>query len=142
MDKRPERVTESEQGWTYSLIFDRHFCIQLASASTLKEDVVSGLDLLILRELIGGIYFGEPRGIEGEPGQRVGFNTDRYSESEIERIGRIAFDAAMARDKALLGRQGECSSHRAVAVVERLGKYPEVELSHMYVDNAAMQLVP
>ena len=55
---------------------------------------MSGLDLLIVRELIGGIYFVEPRGIEGEPGQRVGFNTDRYSESEIERIGRIAFDAA------------------------------------------------
>ena len=61
---------------------------------------MSGLDLLIVRELIGGIYFGEPRGIEGEPGQRVGFNTDRYSESEID-IGRIAFEAAMARDKRL-----------------------------------------
>ena len=106
---------------------------------------MSGLDLLIVRELIGGIYFGEPRGIEGEPGQRVGFNTDRYSESEIERIGRIAFEAAMARDKRL------CSVDKANVlevtvlwreVMERLGtEYPEVELSHMYVDNAAMQLV-
>ena len=118
---------------------------ELASTSTLKEEVVSGLDLLIVRELIGGIYFGEPRGIEGEPGQRVGYNTDRYSEPEIERIGRIAFDAAMARDKKL------CSVDKANVlevtvlwreVMDRLSQeYPEVELSHMYVDNAAMQLV-
>ena len=118
---------------------------ELASASTLKEEVVSGLDLLIVRELIGGIYFGEPRGIEGEPGQRVGYNTDRYSEPEIERIGRIAFDAAMARDKKL------CSVDKANVlevtvlwreVMERLSQeYPDVELWHMYVDNAAMQLV-
>jgi 3-isopropylmalate dehydrogenase len=118
---------------------------ELASASTLKADVVSGLDLLIVRELIGGIYFGEPRGIEGEPGQRVGYNTDRYSEPEIERIGRIAFDAAMARGKKL------CSVDKANVlevtvlwreVMDRLSQdYPEVELSHMYVDNAAMQLV-
>lgn len=118
---------------------------ELASASTLKADVVSGLDLLIVRELIGGIYFGQPRGIEGEPGQRVGYNTDRYSEPEIERIGRIAFDAAMARGKKL------CSVDKANVlevtvlwreVMDRLSQdYPEVELSHMYVDNAAMQLV-
>ena len=118
---------------------------ELASASTLKADVVSGLDLLIVRELIGGIYFGEPRGIEGEPSQRVGFNTDRYSEPEIERIGRIAFDAAMARGKKL------CSVDKANVlevtvlwreVTDRVSQdYPEVELSHMYVDNAAMQLV-
>ena len=118
---------------------------ELASASTLKADVVSGLDLLIVRELIGGIYFGEPRGIEGEPGQRVGYNTDRYSEPEIERIGRIAFDAAMARSKKL------CSVDKANVLevtvlwretMDRLSQdYPEVELSHMYVDNAAMQLV-
>ena len=118
---------------------------ELASASTLKADVVSGLDLLIVRELIGGIYFGEPRGIEGELGQRVGYNTDRYSEPEIERIGRIAFDAAMARGKRL------CSVDKANVlevtvlwreVMDRLCQdYPEVELSHMYVDNAAMQLV-
>jgi len=101
--------------------------------------------MLIVRELIGGIYFGEPRGIEGELGQRVGFNTDRYSEPEIERIGRIAFDAAMARNKKL------CSVDKANVlevtvlwreVMERLSHdYPDVELSHMYVDNAAMQLV-
>jgi len=118
---------------------------ELADASTLKPEVVSGLDLLIVRELIGGIYFGEPRGIEGPPGQRVGFNTDRYSEPEIERIGRIAFEAAMARDKRL------CSVDKANVlevtvlwreVMQRLSaEYPEVTLSHMYVDNAAMQLV-
>lgn len=118
---------------------------ELASASTLKPEVVSGLDLLIVRELIGGIYFGEPRGIEGAPGQRVGFNTDRYTEAEIERIGRIAFEAAMTRGRRL------CSVDKANVlevtvlwreVMERLSaEYPDVELSHMYVDNAAMQLV-
>lgn len=118
---------------------------ELAEASTLKPEVVSGLDILIVRELIGGIYFGEPRGIEGEPGARVGYNTDRYSESEIERIGRIAFEAAMTRNKQL------CSVDKANVlevtvlwreVMDRLSAdYPDVELSHMYVDNAAMQLV-
>lgn len=118
---------------------------ELALASTLKPHVVDGLDLLIVRELIGGIYFGEPRGIHGQNGHRVGFNTDRYSEPEIERIARIAFDAAMNRKKVL------CSVDKANVlevtalwreVVERVGaEYPEVALSHMYVDNAAMQLV-
>lgn len=118
---------------------------ELAHASTLKPEVVSGLDILIVRELIGGIYFGEPRGIEGAPGQRVGFNTDRYSEPEIERIGRIAFDAARARGGRL------CSVDKANVlevtvlwreVMTRLAAdYPDVTLSHMYVDNAAMQLV-
>ncbi|MBE58081.1 MAG: 3-isopropylmalate dehydrogenase, partial [Gammaproteobacteria bacterium] len=147
MDKRPEKgLLKIRAGMDlFANLRPALLYPELASASTLKEDVVSGLDLLIVRELIGGIYFGEPRGIEGEPGQRVGFNTDRYSESEIERIGRIAFDAAMARDKRL------CSVDKANVlevtvlwreVMERLGtEYPEVELSHMYVDNAAMQLV-
>jgi 3-isopropylmalate dehydrogenase len=147
MDKRPEKgLLKIRAGMDlFANLRPALLYPELASASTLKEDVVSGLDLLIVRELIGGIYFGEPRGIEGEPGQRVGFNTDRYSELEIERIGRIAFDAAMARDKRL------CSIDKANVlevtvlwreVMERLGtEYPEVELSHMYVDNAAMQLV-
>ena len=147
MDKRPEKgLLKIRAGMDlFANLRPALLYPELASASTLKEDVVSGLDLLIVRELIGGIYFGEPRGIEGEPGQRVGFNTDRYSESEIDRIGRIAFDAAMARDKRL------CSVDKANVlevtvlwreVIERLGtEYPEVELSHMYVDNAAMQLV-
>ena len=147
MDKRPEKgLLKIRAGMDlFANLRPALLYPGLASASTLKEEVVSGLDLLIVRGLIGGIYFGEPRGIEGEPGQRVGFNTDRYSEPEIERIGRIAFDAAMARNKKL------CSVDKANVlevtvlwreVMERLShEYPDVELSHMYVDNAAMQLV-
>lgn len=119
---------------------------QLADASSLKPEVVSGLDILIVRELTGGIYFGEPRGIRTlENGVRQGYNTYVYDEDEIRRIGRVAFEAAMKRDKRL------CSVDKANVlevtmlwreVMEELGKeYPEVELSHMYVDNAAMQLV-
>ncbi|WP_415885060.1 3-isopropylmalate dehydrogenase [Neptuniibacter sp. QD37_6] len=119
---------------------------QLAHASTLKPEVVSGLDILIVRELTGGIYFGQPRGIrEKEGGVREGYNTYVYDENEIRRIGRVAFEAAMARDKRL------CSVDKANVlevtvlwreIMDDLAKeYPEVELSHMYVDNAAMQLV-
>jgi 3-isopropylmalate dehydrogenase len=119
---------------------------QLAEASSLKSDVVSGLDILIVRELTGGIYFGQPRGVrENENGEREGFNTYVYSESEIRRIGQVAFEAARKRNKKL------CSVDKANVlevtvlwreVMEELAKdYPDVELSHMYVDNAAMQLV-
>ncbi len=119
---------------------------QLAHASTLKPEVVSGLDIMIVRELTGGIYFGQPRGIrELENGEKQGFNTLIYKESEVERIAHVAFETAMKRDKRL------CSVDKANVlectelwreVVERVSKdYPEVELSHMYVDNAAMQLV-
>lgn len=119
---------------------------QLASASTLREDVVSGLDIMIVRELTGGIYFGEPRGIrELDDGQRQGYNTLVYSESEIERIARVAFEAAEKRGGRL------CSVDKANVleatelwreVVTSIAKdYPKVELQHMYVDNAAMQLV-
>ena len=118
---------------------------QLAEASTLKPEVVSGLDIMIVRELTGGIYFGQPRGIEERNGERVGFNTYVYSESEIERIGRVAFEMAQKRGKKL------CSVDKANVlevtilwreVMNRLApEYPDVELSHMYVDNAAMQLV-
>jgi len=119
---------------------------QLADASSLKPEVVSGLDIMIVRELTGGIYFGEPRGIRTlENGERQGYNTYVYAESEIRRIGKVAFEMAMQRDKRL------CSVDKANVleatmlwreVMEELGKdYPEVELSHMYVDNAAMQLV-
>jgi len=123
-----------------ALVFDA-----LVGASTLKEDVVKGLDIMILRELTGGIYFGQPRGIEERDGVRHGFNTLVYSEPEVERIARVAFDMAMKRNKRL------CSVDKANVlestvlwreVVERVAKdFPEVELSHMYVDNAAMQLV-
>ena len=119
---------------------------QLAEASTLKAEVVAGLDILIVRELTGGIYFGEPRGIRTlESGEREGYNTYRYAEHEIERIGRNAFAMAMQRDRRL------CSVDKANVleatvlwreVMQRLAaEYPAVELSHMYVDNAAMQLV-
>ncbi len=119
---------------------------QLAGASSLKADVVAGLDIMIVRELTGGIYFGEPRGIRTKDnGEREGFNTLVYSESEIDRIARVAFDIAMKRGRRL------CSVDKAnVLEVSELWRevvttagndYPEVELSHMYVDNAAMQLV-
>jgi 3-isopropylmalate dehydrogenase len=120
---------------------------QLAAASTLKPEIVSGLDILIVRELTGGIYFGKPRGIRTrEDGQREGFNTLVYCEAEIERIGRCAFEIARKRAHRL------CSVDKANVlectelwrqVITDLGReeYRDVELSHMYVDNAAMQLV-
>lgn len=119
---------------------------QLAEASTLKAEVVSGLDILIVRELTGGIYFGQPRGIRVlENGERQGYNTDVYSESEIRRIAKVAFEAAQKRGKKL------CSVDKANVlevtvlwrdIVNEVAKdYPDVEVSHMYVDNAAMQLV-
>ena len=119
---------------------------ELANASTLKPEVVAGLDILIVRELTGDIYFGEPRGIRTlENGEREGYNTMKYSESEIRRIAKIAFEAAQKRGKKL------CSVDKAnVLETTELWKeifnevskdYPDVQLSHMYVDNAAMQLV-
>ncbi|MGD8235229.1 MAG: 3-isopropylmalate dehydrogenase [Chromatiales bacterium] len=119
---------------------------QLADASTLKPEVVSGLDIMIVRELTGGIYFGQPRGIRTlENGEREGFNTLVYRESEVERICRVAFDIAMKRNRKLCSVDKanvlECTEmwrEVATAVGE---DFPDVELSHMYVDNAAMQLV-
>ncbi len=119
---------------------------QLVDASSLKPELVAGLDLLIVRELTGGIYFGEPRGIrELANGEREGFNTYVYRESEIERIARLAFELARKRGSRV------CSVDKANVlevtmlwreVVERIAvDYPDVELSHLYIDNAAMQLV-
>ncbi|MCG7411828.1 3-isopropylmalate dehydrogenase [Moraxella nonliquefaciens] len=119
---------------------------ELADASTLKPEVVAGLDILIVRELTGDIYFGEPRGIVTlDNGEREGFNTMRYGESEIHRIAKVSFEAAQKRRGKL------CSVDKANVlettelwrqIFTEVGKdYPEVELSHMYVDNAAMQLV-
>jgi 3-isopropylmalate dehydrogenase len=119
---------------------------QLAEASTLKPEVVSGLDIMIVRELTGGIYFGQPRGLRAlDNGEQEGFNTLVYRESEIERIGRSAFEIARKRGRRV------CSVDKANVlevselwrqVMQRIGEhYPDVELSHMYVDNAAMQLV-
>ncbi|MBT3029272.1 MAG: 3-isopropylmalate dehydrogenase [gamma proteobacterium symbiont of Ctena orbiculata] len=119
---------------------------QLAGASSLKADLVAGLDIMIVRELTGGIYFGQPRGIrELDSGERQGFNTLVYSESEIDRIARVAFDIARKRGSRV------CSVDKANVlettelwreVVTAIGAdFPDVELTHMYVDNAAMQLV-
>lgn len=119
---------------------------ELANASTLKPEVVSGLDILIVRELTGDIYFGEPRGIRTlENGEKEGYNTMKYSESEIRRIAKVAFEAAQKRGKKL------CSVDKANVLettefwkqifTEVATQYPDVELTHMYVDNAAMQLV-
>jgi len=118
---------------------------ELANASTLKPEVVSGLDILIVRELTGDIYFGQPRGIREENGERVGFNTMVYSESEIRRIGHVAFQAAQKRDKRLCSVDKmnvlECTQLWRDVMIEISKDYPDVELSHMLVDNAAMQLV-
>ncbi|MBS7326590.1 MAG: 3-isopropylmalate dehydrogenase [Thiopseudomonas sp.] len=118
---------------------------QLADASSLKPEVVSGLDILIVRELTGGIYFGAPRDQIVENGERKAFDTLPYSESEIRRIARVGFDMAMVRNKKLCSVDKAnvlASSQLWREVVEEVAKdYPEVELSHMYVDNAAMQLV-
>lgn len=119
---------------------------QLADASTLKAEVVSGLDIMIVRELTGGIYFGEPRGVRTlESGERQGYNTLVYKESEIERIAEVAFDIARKRGSKV------CSVDKAnvlevtelwrEVVTECHKQHSDIELSHMYVDNAAMQLV-
>ncbi|CAB1367904.1 3-isopropylmalate dehydrogenase [Denitratisoma oestradiolicum] len=119
---------------------------ELVHASTLKPEVVTGLDIMIVRELTGDIYFGQPRGIHTLPnGEREGFDTMRYSESEIRRVACVAFDAARKRNRRL------CSVDKAnvldtmqlwrEVVIEVAKDYPDVELSHQYVDNAAMQLL-
>ncbi|UCV10806.1 3-isopropylmalate dehydrogenase [Dechloromonas denitrificans] len=118
---------------------------ELANASTLKPEVVAGLDILIVRELTGDIYFGQPRGVREENGERVGFNTMVYSESEIRRIGHVAFQAAQKRNKKLCSVDKmnvlECTQLWRDVMIEVAHDYPDVELSHMLVDNAAMQLV-
>lgn len=120
---------------------------QLASASSLRPEIVSGLDIMIVRELTGGIYFGQPRGIRTlENGERQGFNTLVYAEHEIERIVRSACEIAMKRGKRLCSVDKanvlECTElWREVATRVVKAEYPGIELSHMYVDNAAMQLV-
>ena len=118
---------------------------ELASSSPLKADIARGTDIMIVRELTGGIYFGEPRGTEDRNGEETAYNTMVYSVSEIKRIAKVAFESAMKRNKKV------CSVDKAnVLDVSRLWRrvmnevstnYPEVELTHMYVDNAAMQLV-
>src|SRR6201993_1437561 len=117
----------------------------LEDSSPLRADIVRGTDIMIVRELLGGAYFGTPRSIEGEAGARVAVNTMRYAEHEVERIARVAFDLAMKRKKKVLSVDKanvlECSRLWR-DVVTRIGKdYPEVKLGHQYVDSAAMLLV-
>ncbi|WP_428927001.1 3-isopropylmalate dehydrogenase [Marinibacterium sp. SX1] len=116
----------------------------LADFSSLKRDVVAGLDIMIVRELTSGIYFGDPRGIIEEGNERVGINTQRYTESEIDRVARSAFELAMRRNKKLCSMEKANVMESGVLwreVVTEVGKdYPEVELSHMYADAGAMQL--
>jgi 3-isopropylmalate dehydrogenase len=118
---------------------------ELASASSLKPEIVSGLDILIVRELTGDIYFGQPRGIERREGQRVGFNTMIYTEAEINRIAHVAFQAARKRKGRVCSVDKmnvlECTQLWRDVVTETAKEYPDVKLSHMLVDNAAMQLV-
>ncbi|WP_424971926.1 3-isopropylmalate dehydrogenase [Dinoroseobacter sp. S76] len=118
----------------------------LADFSSLKKDIVAGLDIMIVRELTSGVYFGEPRGVFKEGNERVGVNTQRYTESEISRVARSAFELAKRRDNKV------CSMEKAnvmesgilwrdVVTEVHAAEYPEVELSHMYADAGAMQLV-
>lgn len=118
---------------------------ELVDSSPLKSELVSGVDILIVRELTGDVYFGEPKGVKTVDGKKIGYNNMIYSEEEVERIAHVAFQSAMKRNKRL------CSVDKAnVLDVSRLWRevvcrvseqYPEVELSHMYVDNAAMQII-
>src|SRR5581483_1158407 len=146
-DKRPERgllAIRAGMG-LYANLRPAILYKELAHASSLKPELVADLDILIVRELTGGIYFGQPRGIREEKGQRVGFNTEVYSEAEIERIARTGFQAARLRSKKLCSVDKHNvleSSELWREVVIRVGKeFPDVVLSHLYVDNAAMQLV-
>jgi 3-isopropylmalate dehydrogenase len=123
---------------------------ELTGASSLKPEIVAGLDILIVRELNGDIYFGAPRGVRHAPdgafeGAREGFDTMRYSDPEVRRIAHVAFQAAQKRDKRLTSVDKanvlETSQFWRDVMIDVAKEYPEVELSHMYVDNAAMQLV-
>jgi 3-isopropylmalate dehydrogenase len=118
---------------------------ELAAASALKPEVVTGLDILIVRELTGDIYFGTPKGIRETEGEREGFDTMRYRESEVRRIARVAFDAARKRGKRVCSVDKanvlETSQLWREVVTAEGARYPDIELTHMYVDNCAMQLV-
>ena len=146
-EKRPEKALlrlRSELG-LYANLRPAILYSELADASTLKPEVVADLDIMIVRELTGGIYFGQPRGIEERNSERVGFNTLVYSESEIARIAHTAFKTARARNHSLCSVDKanvlEVSELWRQVVVDVAGSYPDVDLQHMYVDNAAMQLV-
>ncbi|MBD1807983.1 3-isopropylmalate dehydrogenase [Microcoleus sp. FACHB-SPT15] len=119
---------------------------QLIDASSLKREVVEGVDIMVVRELTGGIYFGQPRGVfTTETGEKRGVNTMAYTEAEIDRIGRVAFETAQKRGKRLCSVDKanvlEVSQLWRDRITQLASEYPDVELSHLYVDNAAMQLL-
>lgn len=146
-ESRPERALLGirEKLGAFANLRPARLFPQLSNASTLKPETIAGLDLLVVRELTGGIYFGTPRGIVTENGVRVGINTERYSEPEIERIARVAFNVARSRKKKVTSVDKANVLESSVLwreVVKRVHQdFPEVALDHMYVDNAAMQLV-
>ena len=146
-DKRPERglLRIRKEMNLFANLRPALLYPELASASSLRPEVVAGLDIMIVRELTGDVYFGQPRGIEVRNGERVGFNTMLYAESEVRRVAHVAFGIAMKRGKKLCSVEKanvlECSELWKEVVIEVAKEYPEVALSHMYVDNAAMQLV-
>jgi len=117
----------------------------LEDCSPLRGEIVRGTDIMIVRELLGGAYFGQPRSIEGNPGSRVAINTMRYGEDEIERIARVAFELAMTRKRKVLSVDKanvlECSRLWREVVTRVAKNYPDVKLGHQYVDSAAMLLV-
>lgn len=118
---------------------------QLIDSSTLKREVIEGVDIMVVRELTGGIYFGTPKGIETVNGVRRGYSTAAYTEPEIERITKVALDVAMKRNKKLVSVDKanvlEVSALWREVVTNTCKSYPSVELSHMYVDNCAMQII-
>lgn len=147
-DKRPEQAILGlrKHLGLFANLRPAQVYAELASASALKPEVVAGLDLLIIRELTGDIYFGSPRGIHtNAAGDREGFDTMRYSEPEIRRIAHVGFQAAMKRGRRLCSVDKanvlETSQLWRDIVIDVAKEYPQVALSHMYVDNAAMQLV-
>jgi 3-isopropylmalate dehydrogenase len=146
-DKRPERglLRIRKELNLFANLRPAVLYPELAAASTLRPEVVAGLDLMIVRELTGDVYFGQPRGIEVRNGERVGFNTMIYSESEIRRVAHVAFRIAQKRRRRLCSVEKanvlECSELWRQVMIEVSREYPDVELTHMYVDNAAMQLV-
>eukprot|EP00899_Mesostigma_viride_P006516 jgi/Mesvir1/15866/Mv03412-RA.1 len=147
-DMRPERGLLGLRGGLQAFANLRPATVlpQLVDASTLKREVVEGVDIMVVRELTGGIYFGKPKGFgKDAAGNRTGFNTMIYSEPEVERIARVAFDLAMKRGKRLCSVDKanvlEVSQFWREVVIRVSKEFPQVELSHMYIDNAAMQLI-
>ena len=144
---RPEKgLLQLRKGLgVYANLRPSTFFDALLDSSPLKADVCRGADMLIVRELVGGIYFGEPRGVSGEGDTREGINTMRYSAPEIRRVAKVAFEAAQKRDKRLLSvdKENVLEVQRLwrTVVDELAADYPDVSVEHMYVDNCAMQLV-